>query len=96
MNIFVLALASGMLSCAFAAVLAIRLKKTDPGLHAEVDGPTGFERMPFWVLHFSSPARFRSISAGLRILALASMAGLVLSVALLAVFVIRVASESGN
>jgi len=93
--IFNLALALGVLSFVIATVLAYRLKKAHPTIHASID-PGSTEWTPFWLFQLLSPARWRDLSPGLKLGALCAMASLVLSIGILLFLVLRFAAAGGS
>jgi hypothetical protein len=89
MDLFLGALLLLVGATALAAVLGYRLKRNQPGLYAQLDGPAWWSRGPhFWVYHFVSPSKFRALGRPDRLLAIASIAALTAGLLLLAALVL--------
>jgi len=93
---FAFALVLGVINYVVSAILALRLMRSAPQLHAASDSPTGWEWWPFWTLAFLSPKMWRQLPAGLKPLAGIAVATLVASVALLVIILLRFVIGGGG
>ena len=86
----------GIASFVMAMILAVRIGKSFPDLHRDLDLPSGLEWWPFWLFHFLTPRKLRALPQPLRIMATVATTSFAVSLILLAFLLVRFLARGGN
>ena len=93
---FATSLVLAVIAAVAGAIVAFRLRRASPDLHAASDAPSGTEYWPLWTLALLSPKLWRQLPPGLKPVAVVAVAALVASVTLLVLLVVRFVVNVGS